>query len=177
MIVYRHRRLDTNEVFYVGISKRKDRPNSKSNRNKHWTNIANKCGFHTEIIHYCKSWEDACELESLLISEYGRLDLSTGCLVNMTDGGEGSINLIRTKEHRMKIGLGNKGKIVSKESRKNMSNCKNKEVIQFDKLGNKLKIFKSTLRAEKLTGVHNSNISAVCTGKRKTAGGYIWKYS
>ena len=31
--------------------------------------------------------------------------------------------------------------------------------------------------AEKKTGISNSNISQVCKGRRKTAGGYIWQYA
>lgn len=30
--------------------------------------------------------------------------------------------------------------------------------------------------AEKITGISHSNIVAVCNGRRKTAGGFIWKY-
>lgn len=29
ILVYRHRRLDTNEIFYVGIGSRKERPYKK----------------------------------------------------------------------------------------------------------------------------------------------------
>lgn len=176
MIVYRHRRLSDDKVFYIGISKREDRPTSRYNRNKYWTNVVDKHSFYSEVIQQVDSWDEACELEALLIQEYGRLDLGTGCLVNMTSGGDGTINLIRTREHRDKIGLAHKGKVVSKKSRVNMSNCKNKRVNQFDLNGNILNTFKSTLEAEKITKVYNSNISAVCLNKRKTAGGFIWKY-
>ena len=37
-------------------------------------------------------------------------------------------------------------------------------------------IFPSIADAEKATGVKASNISRVCVGKRKTAGGYAWRY-
>ena len=87
--VYRHYRLDTREVFYVGIGSRKDRHNSKRNRNSYWNNIVNKHGFSSEIIADDISREEAKELEIFLIQEYGRKDNGTGCLVNMTDGGEG----------------------------------------------------------------------------------------
>ena len=39
------------------------------------------------------------------------------------------------------------------------------------------KVFESTLAAEAETGVSNSNISSVCNGRRKTAGGYHWQYT
>lgn len=36
--------------------------------------------------------------------------------------------------------------------------------------------FDSVTKAERETGIPNSNIIAVCKGKRKTAGGYHWQY-
>lgn len=37
-------------------------------------------------------------------------------------------------------------------------------------------VYEGVLDAYKKTGIHMSNISLVCKGKRKTAGGYRWKY-
>ena len=50
--VYRHRRLDTNKIFYVGISKTKNfkRAYSKNNRNIHWKRIVNKTDYNVEIL-------------------------------------------------------------------------------------------------------------------------------
>lgn len=50
-----------------------------------------------------------------------------------------------------------------------------KSVLQLDKNLNFVKKFKSVSEAQKITGINN--ISICCTGKRKTAGGYIWKYA
>ena len=58
----------------------------------------------------------------------------------------------------------------------NENRITNKKVGQYDKnTGELIKIFKNSREAEKEvpTGKH---IGQVCTGKRKTAGGYIWKY-
>jgi len=85
--VYRHRRNDTNEVFYIGIGKN-SRYCSKKDRNQHWFNVVNKVGFTPEIIASGLTREDAAELEILLIQEYGRKDKGLGNLVNMTDGGD-----------------------------------------------------------------------------------------
>ena len=90
-LVYRHITLDTNQVFYIGIGKI-NRPNSKKNRNKFWHNVVNKHGYYSEIIKDNLNHQEACELEQLLILEYGRRDLNTGYLVNMTDGGDGLNN-------------------------------------------------------------------------------------
>ena len=52
----------------------------------------------------------------------------------------------------------------------------NKPIIQLDLEGNYINEFYSTREAEAITGIDNSGISKVCKGKRKTAGGYKWKY-
>jgi len=92
--VYRHRRLDTNRVFYVGISDSlrggTHRANNKSTRNNIWKKIVNKTNYSVEIIAEDIDLEDAKELEIFLIYLYGRIDLGTGTLSNMTDGGDGA---------------------------------------------------------------------------------------
>lgn len=40
-----------------------------------------------------------------------------------------------------------------------------------------LHFYRSAMEAERDTGISNSNINRCCKGKRKSAGGYIWKYS
>lgn len=123
--VYRHRRLDNNQVFYIGISNNLRRPYDKQGRNKYWKSIVAKAGFEAEILHYCDTWEEACDTEKLLIAYYGRKDLGTGILCNMTDGGDGIIGQIITPETREKISRANKGKRVgitfSDEHRENIS--------------------------------------------------------
>ena len=51
-----------------------------------------------------------------------------------------------------------------------------KPVLQFDKSGNYIAEFESASAAALITGINLGNISQVCMNKRKTAGGYIWKY-
>lgn len=61
----------------------------------------------------------ALAIERRLIRWYGRRDLETGCLLNLTDGGDGATNM--SPITKQKIGLANKGK-------KNLSasiRCKN----------------------------------------------------
>lgn len=137
-IVYRHRRLDTNEIFYIGIGKTEKRAYSKNYRNNWWNKIIQKSTYNIEIIAKDLTWEDACDLEKLLISEYGRRDLGLGKLVNMTDGGDGAINVIYSEERRKNIservsGKGNpmfgrisvmKNNTHSKEAREKISKAK-----------------------------------------------------
>jgi hypothetical protein len=94
--VYRHIRLDKNEPFYIGIGKdatyKRAYQSSKTKRSEFWHNIASK-GYEVEILMDDLTWEQACEKEKEFISIYGRKDLGTGILVNLTDGGEGVIEL------------------------------------------------------------------------------------
>jgi hypothetical protein len=97
--VYRHRRASDMSVFYVGIGVIKRRAWSKNGRNRHWHNIVNKHGFKYEIIADGISRDDAKELEMFLISQYGRMDLGNGQLVNMTGGGDGMYDISVEAKH------------------------------------------------------------------------------
>jgi hypothetical protein len=109
--VYTHTRLDTNEIFYVGIGLQDNykRASFRYSRTKHWNNIVKKCGWKVDIVADKLTWEDACKKEIELIKKYGRVDLGTGTLVNLTDGGEGPLNRITTPETRAKMSKTRKG--------------------------------------------------------------------
>jgi len=133
-IVYRHRRLDTNEIFYIGIGKEEKRAFNKKDRSLWWKRIIDKTIYNVEIISKDLTWEDAKELEMFLISLYGRRDLGLGTLVNMTDGGDGTLGSIgqigdkngfygkthsnKTKE---KLSIAHTGKIISNKTKSKMS--------------------------------------------------------
>ena len=116
-IVYRHRRLDTFEVFYIGIGKTEKRAYSKKNRNKWWKNIILKTEYSVEIIIEDVSWKEAQEVEVLLISEYGRRDLGLGNLVNLTNGGEGTQGIIVSDKTKQNMSTSATGRLKSEESK------------------------------------------------------------
>jgi hypothetical protein len=206
--LYRHIRLDKNEPFYIGVGSSANyfRAFRKTNRNNHWNNVVNITNYEVEILFDDLSDEQARLKEIEFIKLYGRVDLGTGSLVNLTDGGDGCLSRKMTKEIASKIGNANKGKIRTKEFRDNialvnkarMSNpeiyekhCKStknnripiryntpkKPVLQYDLNNNLIKEHDSITSA---SIQFNSNklglISRCCNNKQKTALGYIWKF-
>ena len=135
--VYKHTRGDKNEVFYIGIGTRENRINSHGNRNKHWHNVVNKHGYTVEIFADNLCWEQAWQLEIMLITRYGRRDRNLGSLVNMTDGGEGiqghhhcDSTRLKMSKHKVKIknsldkldNLTNIAKLIHTHTIKELSN-------------------------------------------------------
>jgi hypothetical protein len=108
--VYRHIRLDKNEPFYIGISKDAYRPFSKKGRNQHWLSITNKTEYKVDILFNDLSYDEAKNKEIEFIALYGRKDSKNGTLVNMTDGGEGSVNVIMSDKTKRLISQNNKGR-------------------------------------------------------------------
>ena len=64
---------------------------------------------------------------------------------------------------------------MSKE-RMGKNNFYAKKVIQYDKNMNVIEIWDCIKEASDLLNIANSSISACCRCKRKTAGGFIWRY-
>jgi hypothetical protein len=131
VIVYRHVRLDTNEVFYIGIGNEK-RPYNKHRRNKLWKNIVNKTEYRVDILFDDLTLEQAYEKEKEFIQLYGRKDLGLGTLANLTDGGDGVHNLsdeTKKKLSEIRKGLlcgernGRYGMPVSEETRQKIANA------------------------------------------------------
>ena len=118
--LYRHIRLDKNEPFYIGIGSdnRYRRANERARRNKHWKNIVLKSDYEVDILFNNLTWENACKKEIEFIELYGRKDIGTGTLVNLTGGGDGAYKTNPSEETRLKLSLKAKGKIY-KESTKN----------------------------------------------------------
>lgn len=90
--LYRHIRKDKNEPFYIGIGsdEKYERAHTKKKRSIFWNRIIQKTEYEVQIIVDDLTWEEACNKEKEFIFLYGRVDIGTGILCNMTDGGEGS---------------------------------------------------------------------------------------
>lgn len=118
--VYKHIRLDKDEVFYIGIGDNNikyERAYSKYGRNFYWNNIINATDFKVEIIIDNLTWEEACGKEREFIKFYGRKDLGLGTLSNMTDGGDGALGYKHTKEGLEKLSKSHQGVPRSEETK------------------------------------------------------------
>jgi hypothetical protein len=108
--LYRHIRLDKNEPFYIGIgTKQKRNHNSfeseyrrafEKNRKESsiWNNIISKTDYDVEILIESDDYEFIKKKEIEFIKLYSRINKNTGCLANMTDGGDGIIGYIPSRE-------------------------------------------------------------------------------
>lgn len=164
-VLYFHINLVKNEVFYVGIGNNK-RPKSKKNRNKHWHNIVNKYDYDILVEETDLTWDQACELERYWIKRIGRKDLSEGPLVNMTDGGEGTIGHVHSSETRIKMSKTRSGVKFSEDHKLKLSISKMGTKVSED---TKLKISQTT-KGKFKTEEHKLNISLGSIGKPATKG-------
>ena len=95
--LYRHIRVDKDEVFYVGIGTIKNyaRAYNKVKRNPFRFNVTNKTKYIVEIIMDNVPYSKLLEKETEFIKLYGRRNINTGTLVNLTDGGEGVLGCVK----------------------------------------------------------------------------------
>ena len=121
-VIYRHLKPN-GEVFYIGIGSEK-RAYQKNPRSDFWKRVVSIHGYEVQILKSDLLWKDACELEKLLISWYGRRNLNTGTLVNMTEGGDGSVGYSPSEESRRSRSEKMKGVPKSEKARKNMNKSK-----------------------------------------------------
>jgi hypothetical protein len=78
-----------------------------------------KLDFEIDIVFDNLTEQEAFELEAMAIEAYGRIDLGTGILTNLTNGGEGASGLIQSEEKKNKLSkkaIGNKRWVGRKHS-------------------------------------------------------------
>lgn len=160
--VYTHTRLDTNEVFYVGIGKtpqkylnsagrsKYTRAYEKSKRSTFWKSISNKTEFDVKIVYETASENEIKLKEQELIAYYGRRCCDNfGTLVNFTSGGDRNDN---PRYYGVKV------------SQKTLK-------------GDLIKIWPELRYIEEQAGFLKTNIVKCCRKKQLTAYGYLWEYT
>ena len=189
--VYQHRNLK-NGKSYVGMTSQEPKRRwgngwGYKNNSRMWKDIQesdwNKDWEHN-ILGKFENEQDALKYESFLIA---MLDsVNNGYNISSYD----SNHYKHSEESKKKMSesvTGEKhpmfGKHHSEESKKKMSESKTgnhnsptKPVIQFSKDGEFIAEYPSTMEAERQTGCNQGHICKCCKGKRKSCGGFIWKY-
>ena len=118
--VYLHRKASNGEVFYVGKGCGR-RAWSRNGRSDWWKHIVAKHGLMVDVvIDGLQEWY-AFEYEAELISLYGRKSDGYGCLINLSDGGEGASGVVRTIETRRKMSNARQGIVFTKQHVANLS--------------------------------------------------------
>lgn len=162
--------------------------------------------FEHKVLYECLSKEDACDKEIELINKYKTVNKKYGYNMceggNLTTGYHHTIEA-KEKMSKMKKNLYNGinnpmygkkgilapmyGKHLTEEHKRKISEAKKgkanyhtktlyKKVDQYDLNGNYIKTWESISTAEKELNIKGTHISRVCRGKRKTTGGYVFKY-
>jgi len=191
--LYRHIRLDKNEVFYVGIGTKcnkeensnlyrvhYERACTKLGHNKIWNDIVNKnYDYEIEIIMESDNYQYLLTKEIEFIKLYGRIDLGTGTLANLTNGGEGCHGVKHSPEYKEKCrirGL-NMPKLVKDKISKTISKIQLIPIYQYGIKGEFIKEWKGIKIASVSLGISESNISQSANPKSSTitAGGFMWR--
>jgi len=175
--VYRHIRLDNNEPFYIGIGSDNDysRAYTHKNRNTHWKNITANSDYKVEILFDDLTIQEAKQKEIEFISIYGKRCDKTGCLVNLTNGGDGLSGFKHTDETKNKIRHKSKQYIFSESHRANISlSRKNKGTRSVIDSSNGV-IYESVRYASKEIGLSYSTLVAMLNGQNpnKTTLSYL----
>jgi hypothetical protein len=151
--LYQHIRLDTNKVFYIGISRHNKcykykRATQKDKRNSIWKNIVAKTNFKYEILLESDDISIIKSKEIELIAKYGKITNCTGLLANISDGGEGTFGYRLSKETLQKRSAKMKGFKHSEETKVKMSKAQLGKVVPKE-VGKKISASKKGKKVDK----------------------------
>lgn len=165
--LYRHIRLDTNEVFYIGIGtkSKRDYKTVKSiyyrahkipGHNIVWNHIVAKTNYKVEILLESDDYKFIKKKEKEFIKIYGKKSYY-GSLCNLTDGGDGTVGITRLKSKDNKF---------------------SKPIYQFNLNGKFIRKWYCGQDIERKLKYYANSIYDCCNRKRgnKTAYGFQWSY-
>ena len=117
--------------------------------------------------------KDAFQAEMLLIFLYGRMDKGTGCLANLTDGGEGSHGLISAKKgKKANFSLDALRRISEASKGRKMSDAQKAQISAIHKGRRRsqetCKNISESLRGNSLSEESRRKISEALTGRKQS---------
>lgn len=210
--LYRHIRLDKDEPFYIGIGTKTNKKHYTLSgeyqrafvfhkENSIWKRIVNKTKYSIEILLESDDLNFIKKKEEEFIKLYGRINLKTGILSNLTDGGEsqsGRVGKPLSEKHkkilsdRMKLNNPNKDgkfhpfqvpgvrdKIIKRMKENNPRHLKHlkdvwsKEVYLYNLQGQFINKFTSYLEASKYLHTTPSSVSTYFSESRKIIKGHV----
>ena len=193
--VYVHKNLK-NEKYYVGCTRqnpsyRWNNGKGYQNNSKMWNDIQNS-DWNKDWVHGIlgkfENKKDALNYEAFLIAMldsiengYNTSSYSRGTYKRSDEHrkhiSESMTGIVFTDEHRKHISESRIGIIFTDEHRKHMAESHGVNgILQYSKEGKFIAEYTSVREAERQTGCHHQNIIKCCKGKRKSTGGFIWKY-
>lgn len=176
--VYVHKNLK-NEKYYVGCTSQEPKERWDSGwgyqYNKSMWNDIKESNWNTDWFHGIlgkfENKDEALKYEAFLIAMLGSIENGYNTSAYY------SHSCKHSEESKKKISEALTGRVFTEESKKKMSEAHGVNgIIQYSKSGKLIAEYPSTREAEHQTGCSQSNICKCCKGKRKSAGGYIWKY-
>lgn len=178
--LYRHIRLDKNEVFYIGIGTIDTTYNTfrcnykrafekKKSRNEYWKNIISKTDYIVEIMYHT---ENEQEIQS---KEIEFIDFYKNTLCNLTDGGYGITSYRHKQVSIDKIRKSSLNRRHTKETIELLNTYKYRKVIMYN--DNEKYLFYSRTDAAIFLGNINyrANIARYLKYEKSKVCGYKFK--
>ena len=160
----------------VNIAKRRRQHLNLLHKNKHHSiylqrafNKWGECAFEFSVL------EIVPDVQLLLSVEQHYLDTLKHEYNTYPTAGS-TLGVKRNAKTRAQMSASAMGHIVSPETGSKISAAKYKPVLQYKKNMEFVTEFPSLKAAMAATGVYACSISVCCGGKRKSAGGFVWKY-
>lgn len=191
---------NVNGKRYVGVTSKQNPEHRWSHgrgykENSHFRDAIDKYGwdnFDHIILFDGLSEVQAKNKEIELIAKWKTNDRNFG--YNMTAGGDGTKGYYPSAETRAKLSKarlkenlseetlrrrseGLKGRVFSEEHKRRIGDGNSKAVEMFSKDGEYIRRFRSASDAELEMGISHSHISQCCNNKRKSTGGYLWRFA
>ena len=170
--------LDDFEQFWIQYFRcNHSKTNSGYNLTNGGRNFDGFCG----LKHFIRMHNDEIEImvNPQNIAEYFNNGFKVGPLPN-SRGPSGENHYMygkhHSEEHNQKVREKLLGRVMSDEDKIKISQGRKKAIIQLTKQYDFVCEFNSGLDAEQTTGICRAHICQCCKHKRKSAGGFIWRY-